>query len=85
MLCDSSCNVYGSDIVCVHVFYQQDVDVGDSLVLCVCEVCGRVWMGCENGHLMVFDTSTKELIMQVKFFCFFLVYLYMHSFNRWRD
>ena len=45
----------------------KDVKVGNSAVLCICEIHDKnlIWMGCENGQLMIFDITTKRLLLQV--------------------
>ena len=44
---------------------MQEIEVGNSPVLCICEVYDKVWMGCENGQLILFDINTTRLLLQV--------------------
>ncbi len=43
----------------------QDIDLGDSPVLCIEMVNDTVWMGFEIGYLCVYDANTYEMLAQV--------------------
>ena len=40
--------------------------MGDSPVLCLCVVQGKVWMGMEMGCLVVYDANTRKPYLQVR-------------------
>ena len=43
----------------------QDIELGDSPVLCVSVVGKRVWLGLEAGVLVVYDANSRKPYLQV--------------------
>ena len=44
--------------------HTQDIEVGDSPVLCMCAVHDKIWMGFEIGYLIIYEATTKRLCAQ---------------------
>ncbi len=45
--------------------YVQDIELGDSPVLCICVVGKKVWLGLEAGVLIIYDANTRKPYLQV--------------------
>ena len=43
----------------------QEMDMGDSPILALCAARGRVWVGFQIGHLLIFDSSSHHLLAQI--------------------
>ncbi len=54
---------------CLHYLcfscYVQDIELGDSPVLCICVVGKKVWLGLEAGVLIIYDANTRKPYLQV--------------------
>ena len=46
------------------IFFLQDVDLGDSPVLCIGMVDDKVWVGFQIGYLCVYDANTRHPLLQ---------------------
>ena len=47
-----------------HCMFFQDIDLGDSPILCLTMVGDKVWMGFEIGYICVYDTKTRHPVLQ---------------------
>ena len=57
-----SSTLFSPHVVCTP--FLQEIDMGDSPILALCPARGRVWVGFQIGHLLVFDSTSHHLLSQ---------------------